>query len=194
MFYTYTRYSGSLEIYGFKYTPNVRCVILNFQENELHSESYYQLDFSNFQEDCFFEEAKPLADWFLVKYEDEFDKLINLKEGNNRIFVKLDGRNIPEYVVIKSIYASHSSRSHSEEITFYESVKPKLHYSLLYPAVIPYDIIAGTLNIIGFPFLFGALMIGGKNPDTEPFYKRIPTSIFWSIGKILTSLESYDKE
>lgn len=189
----YTRYSGSFVIYGFKYTPKVRCVILNFQENELPSESYYQLDFSNFQEDCFFEEAKPLVNWSSVKDEIEFDKLLNLKEGNNRIFVELKGNKNSEYVVIESIFPSTLS-PHAEGITFNESVKPKLHYTLLYPVVIPYDIIAGTLKVIGFPFALGALMIGGINPHTEPFYKRIPVAIFWNIAHILNSLESYDNE
>jgi len=163
-----------------------RCYILSLNTDQTNKTDPQIIESANFQEECEFQNLQYL-DFKEISMEEfnqnQLTKIGNIvkikfeKKRKNHIYIQFE---IPKKDLSK-IFLIHIKSSIQKN--------QKAHYTLLYPIVLPYDIIAGSLHSIGYIFFNIAWYNGALINDSLPFYRRIPNLMLLGTYRIFAYLD-----
>ncbi|TGK82710.1 hypothetical protein EHQ24_08180 [Leptospira noumeaensis] len=160
-----------------------KCYLLNLK----HNQSNLQIvETANFQEECEFPNLKYLD--FIEINKQEFSQNKSTK-NDNIIKIKFEKSRKDHIYVQFEIPKNQLSNSTFINIKSSIQKNHKPQYALLYPIVLPYDIIAGSLHSIGYIFFSIAWMNGALINNSLPIYRRIPNYILLGTYRTFAYLD-----
>ncbi|TGM74777.1 hypothetical protein [Leptospira bouyouniensis] len=167
------------EIYNPSQIPKERCFILDLLDEDTKVVAKHTIEKAFFYNECYYPKSKAIQFKTITKAEFVSDKMVTNKEIINIAF---ESRYRKDHYIQIEIKTSDKMKISTYKIGSSVQKNDKPFYLFYYSLSLPYDIFAGLLHTVGFPFIVGTVI----------FYKASFSNNLYEIYLFLSYPDLHD--